>query len=484
MRRSDYYSIAKYMLKKMKRLERRGIRMDSKDSRFDASARLAYGIAKGMGIDTEGMSPQEVWEAIRKEGGVGKTAKNGLGNGAKAERKTITAKGYSHAETQKFLKSARVASKSHYDKATERANDEKNTSLWTYTSHGQDHVNQVIEETNDAANVLEKISSSADLPIGKVDRKLLLVTAQFHDTGMDGGDKEYENGDKLRKDHAMNSAMHILEQSKQFEKMGVNPSKAALLALAHTKSMSGVNDLANPADWETALEKIEKNVGEYNERNPDKKISFNRNDVFENGKPTKKNIAEMATATAALRLGDANREANIPLKSQTGGEYKIDKMPPRDCNSKEEEIAKSEISITDKDGKHILSNDDPKMSKVRGHAFSKGVVLGERNMVKVDADYRKSDKTLREVVSLRHGNDVPFSTAEALAERLGELNTINGVPRGLKIKMNGVKNFDDMTPQSKKAYSDLWSKTIERMGGINDIVLEFDDGSRYRFKKG
>lgn len=475
--------IARYMLRRSSRLARRGVRMDSADSRFDASARLAYGIAKGMGIDTEGMSPQEVWEAIRKEGGIGKTAKNTVGNSATASRKTVTAKGYTHAETKKFIGSAKKLSKSNYDTATKVANEEKNSSLWTYTSHGQDHVNQVIEKTNQAADVLDRIPSSYALPTTKVDRKLLLVTAQFHDTGMDGGDKNYDNGDKLRREHAANSAIHVLEKSKDLEKMGVNPSKAALLAFAHTKSMSGVRDLASPDDWELALEKMENNVKEYNEAHPDKKINFNRNDVFEGGKPTKDNIAEMATGTAALRLGDANREADIPLRSQTGGEYKIEKMPPRGCKSKAEEIANSTISITDKDGRHELKEDDPKISKVAGFAFSKGVVLGERNMVKVDTDFRQSDSTLREVVTLRNGNDVPYSTAEALAERLGELNTINGVPRGMKLKMKGVTNWEALNDQAKKAYSELWDNTVSKMEGINDIVLEFDDGTRKRFKR-
>lgn len=32
-----------------------------------ADNRLAYGIAKGLGIDTTDMSPKEVWEAIAKK---------------------------------------------------------------------------------------------------------------------------------------------------------------------------------------------------------------------------------------------------------------------------------------------------------------------------------------------------------------------------------------------------------------------------------
>lgn len=35
-----------------------------------ADSRIAYGIAKGLGIDTDGKSPKEVWEAIAKKQGV------------------------------------------------------------------------------------------------------------------------------------------------------------------------------------------------------------------------------------------------------------------------------------------------------------------------------------------------------------------------------------------------------------------------------
>ena len=38
-------------------------RADRLQERFDANPRLAYGIAKSLGIKTEGMEPKEVWEA-------------------------------------------------------------------------------------------------------------------------------------------------------------------------------------------------------------------------------------------------------------------------------------------------------------------------------------------------------------------------------------------------------------------------------------
>jgi len=56
---NHYDSVEAYKERRQKRLL----------ERMDANPRVAYGIAKGMGIDTTGMSPGEVYEAIAKGGG-------------------------------------------------------------------------------------------------------------------------------------------------------------------------------------------------------------------------------------------------------------------------------------------------------------------------------------------------------------------------------------------------------------------------------
>lgn len=75
-------SVVEYKKRRKKRLDAKG-GLESHDSvkdyrerrenrlleRMDANPRVAYGIAKGMGIDTTGMSPKEVYEAIEKNGG-------------------------------------------------------------------------------------------------------------------------------------------------------------------------------------------------------------------------------------------------------------------------------------------------------------------------------------------------------------------------------------------------------------------------------
>lgn len=484
--------------------------------RFDASARLAYGIAKSMGIKTEGMEPKEVWAAIKKKDpGAAEAAAKGYGNrspkgsltGKSGERSKQTSrakyqgnwtppkvKGMDAASVNQTLSECSKAGGQHYSKGTKVANEKP--SLRTFTTHGMDHIQQVVEKTNQAADVIEQLKGNHRFQGAKMDRKLMLVSAWFHDTGMDGGNMDWseDNGDGIRGNHGMNSAMHILEHSKELEKMGVNPSQAAFIAFAHTKSKSGVNDLMNPGDWKVGLDKIEGAVNDYNKRNPNNKIKFDRKAVF-GGEPDAENIRHMASQVAAVRLGDANREANIPLRSQSGGKYDIDSMAtPDQCGSWRDEVNNSKISIKDENGVHDLNDDKDGFIGELGQEsrdFSKKVVLGERNMVKVDTVMDNGSLALS--VSLRGGNDVPHCTVEALLERCGELNTINGIPRSMQIKMSGVKSAKDLHHNALLAYRDMWSKITDmtpdkktgqpKYGGIDSVTFVFEDGSTKQFHR-
>lgn len=500
------YSIEKYRARRSKRLgekpekdavsEYRNRRSGRLEKRFDAGIGWVFGALKGEGVDTTGMSVDEAFEAWnklnagngRKKGEESKGGKKASNNPPKAPKVT----GMDARSVRKTLSQCHSIGGANYSKATDVAKERP--VLRTFTTHGMDHVEQVLEKTSQAADVIEKLNGPR-FKGTKMDRKLMLVSAYFHDTGMDGGDADWgdDDGGGIRGSHGMNSAMHVLEHASEIEKMGVNPNQAAFVAFAHTKSKSGINDLMNPGDWAEGLNRIEKAVSEYNERNPGKKIQFDRDSVF-GGEPTEDNISHMACQVAALRLGDANREANIPLRSQTGGEYNIDKLPdPQKCNSRDDEVALSKISIKNDTGVHDLDDgDDEELGVLPGWSrnISKYTVLGERNMVKVDAVYSDEHGTLQEDVALRNGNDVPWSTTEALLERCGELNTINGIPRAIKVKMTGLNSVGDMTPQAKKAYMDMWrrvendvdKKTGRRKyEGISAVILEFDDGSTEAF---
>lgn len=54
-----------------------------------ADNRIAYGLAKKYGIDTAGMSPQEVWEALKEKGVTKESAEREYNQGVAAEREKL-----------------------------------------------------------------------------------------------------------------------------------------------------------------------------------------------------------------------------------------------------------------------------------------------------------------------------------------------------------------------------------------------------------
>lgn len=466
--------------------KRRQRRLDARN--FDSNISKLYGIAIGMGINGAAeMSPPELVKALRGEGVNIQNALRSGGNkkgsmkpdsrGYVGGWKPPKVNGMSHGEVNKTLSTCNHIGQGHYGKANKVANADNRPFLWTFTTHGRDHVQQVIDKTNQAADEIEKMPNDSIFGGVKLDRKLMLVSAWFHDTGMDGDDIDWGNddGDGIRSAHGTQSAIHILEHAKEIEKLGVDPNKAAFIAFAHTKSKSGINDLKNPEDWKKGLDTLEAAAKEAG-------IKFDRKVVFDGEEPNGDNIHHMMAQVAALRLGDANREAKgNELLSQSGGKYNIDRMPDKEkCTSWEDEVANSEISITDKDGRYVLSDDDPKMSKVKGWRHSARVVLGERNMDVVDSRYNERHQCLQEDISLVDGNAVPWSTTEALLERVGELNTINGVPKEIVVYMNGVRSPADLTENASKAYREMWQtmkRKRDKYGRVDAFVLVFGDGN-------
>lgn len=507
-------AIDKYYARRQKRLDARyGKKTDSVSDyrerrdrriqeRFDANIRRLYGVAIGMDIPgAEEMEPAELVKALRDRGVNAKgVLRNGAGRykgGAEVEGKKRgyvdgwtppSVSGMKRGEVHKLLSGCNKIGRKYYDNGTEVAKMESKPHLWTYTSHGMDHIQQVIDKSNQAADMIEKMPENGVFRGAKIDRSTLLAASWFHDTGMDGGNMDWsgDDGNNLRKAHGLNSAVHVLENADAIRELGVDPNKVAMVVYAHTKSMSGIEDLSSPEQWKIGLANLQKAVEEHNKGNG-KKVSFDRSAVF-GGEPDDNNIHQMMASVAAIRLGDANREASGPLRSQSGGEYKIEKKPEiGKYGSAKEEAANSVISITEDGKRHELSFEDEKMKNNPGHPYSKMVVLGERNLAKINTGFSKRHQTLQEEVELANGNEVPWSTVEALLERCGELNTINGIPRAIKIKMSGVNSWEEMDAQAKNAYKDMWKRVQKeadkktgklKYAGVKNIVLEFEDGSR------
>ena len=468
--------------------KRRQNRIDQR--RFDSNIKRLYGIAIGMGISGAAeMSPPELIKALKGEGvDIQKAIRDG-GNrrgsmkpnssGYVGGWKPPKVSGMDRGEVNKVLSTCNHIGQGYYGKAQKVANADDKPFLWTFTTHGRDHVQQVIDKTNQAADAIDKMPEDSVFRGAKVDRKTMLVSAWFHDTGMDGDNRDWsrDDGTGVRDAHGTESALHILEHANEIKKLGVDPNKAAMIAFSHTKSKSGVLDLSKPEDWHTGLMKL-KAAAEM------RGIEFDADSVF-GGKPNEDNIREMAAQVAALRLGDANREAKgNDLLSQSGGKYEVKTWPESKDKSTwgswENEVKGSDIRISDKSGDHILSDDDPKMSQTNWRMSAK-VVLGERNMDKVDARYNEKHGYLQEDISLVNGNRVPYSTAEALLERVGELNTINKVPTAIVVYMNGVRGLGDLNENAKKAYDSMWetmNRKREKYGRVEAMVLVFDGGAK------
>ena len=72
-----------------------------------------------------------------------------------------------------------------------------------------------------------------------------------------------------------------------------------------------------------------------------------------------------------------------------------------------------------------------------------------------------------------------------MKERLGELATINGAPRKMKITMSGVDSVRGMSAHAIKAYRKMIKdirtekdkKGNLKYEGIDSVIFEFDDGS-------
>ena len=58
-------TVLRFQVRKLKRLL---YRMDSMSANFDVNPKVAYAIAKSLGIDVSGKKPREVWELIKQKG--------------------------------------------------------------------------------------------------------------------------------------------------------------------------------------------------------------------------------------------------------------------------------------------------------------------------------------------------------------------------------------------------------------------------------
>ena len=355
------------------------------------------------------------------------------------------------------LDAAKNLSAKYYANAKEVA---KNfVELRTYSDHGTHHAELVAEKSLEAADALDA-ANFGNPWYSSIDRRELEVAAFMHDTGMDGGRfKTYTDGNALRKDHSLNSAIHVLENRAAIEATGVNVDAVALACMGHSKSCSGVRDLTSWEQWTDCFNRIDEAVELYNQKFPDAKIFFDKTtwtdgSTFQSGSKkiynfNRENLAQSAALVAALRIGDANREAAQFPFTQTGDTIEVDfnsyVTPAKDWRA---EISKAKIFIVDENGKKtsLLTQG------VDANGFGRMYMAGEGNL-SMSCEFNPKTRNVREVFKIFHGKSFPLSTQECIEERLGELDTMKKFPVEAHIKILG-----DYSKVDKKKISRAYEK--------------------------
>lgn len=322
--------------------------------------------------------------------------------------------------------------------------------LRTYSDHGTNHASLVAVKSLEAADAINA-ANFGNPWYSSIDKRELEIAAYMHDTGMDGGDfKDYPDGNALRKDHSLNSAIHVLENRAVIAAMGVNVDAVALNCMGHSKSCSGVRDLTSWEQWTDCFNRIDAAVALYNQKFPAAQIYFDKSTWTTGEKyqrPSEKNpkqlvevyefnreaLARSAALIAALRIGDANREAAQYPYTQTGMKIEVDfdSYVPA-AKTWCDEIAKAKIFMVDEDGKRTSLLEQG----VDTAGFGRMYMSGEGNL-SMSCTFNDKTKNVREVLKVLNGKSFPLSTQECIEERLGELDTMKKFPVEAHIQIVG-----------------------------------------------
>lgn len=361
--------------------------------------------------------------------------------------------------------------------------------LESYKEHNDienGHIEKVRIKSLEAADALEthfKQNNCNEIYSPNIDRRTVEVMSIYHDTGMDGNIKaeDYEaekeayisneqirkkyifdtvskkekeaakNGEPFnraveiananekferegfenhfRPNHSLESAIHALRDRESINKLEVNADEVALGCLVHSKSNSGLRNIASEDDWRVAVGRLQDRVDEYNQGHPDEQIHFDSSFLIkEDGSFKQDKLAEMRSEAIVLRIGDANGHDTNSRTSQTGKsiEFSLEEKPvsdelPSDFESKYEkgeyedfflEVQAADVKV---DGTELNNVNDPK-------GFSRMFAVGEGNFQSLSCQIDESG-AIKQNFELCDGNAFPLSTQYCIEERLGEYQT-------------------------------------------------------------
>lgn len=383
------------------------------------------------------------------------------------------------------------------------------------------HIEKVRVKSIEAADVMETHFRQNDydgLFSPNIDRRSIEVMSLYHDTGMDGNIRaedyevereaylsneeirerylaealikkeksktfdrvaEEEKANKkfdekgfeshFRSDHSLESAIHVLRDRESVAKYGVNVDKVALGSFVHSKSNSGLENLASEDEWRLAIGRMHDRVDEFNKAHPDEQIYFdssfllNKDDSFK-----QEELAQMRSEAIVLRIGDANGHDTNSRISQNGKviEFNLEKKEaredlPGDFKSKltktEYEDYFLEVQSADvKVGGVELNNANDKKGVSRMFA------VGEGNFKSLSCDVDASGN-IRQNFELCDGNAFPISTQKCIVERLGEYKTAKPMTYTAVVKLG-----DKCSDEVYKSYLEF----AGRLEGYDNIKLE------------
>ena len=240
----------------------------------------------------------------------------------------------------------------------------------------------------------------------------------------------------------------------------------ALDCMGHSKSCSGVRDLTSHEQWTNCFNRIDEAVELYNQKYPAAQIYFDKS-IWTTGetykKPSEKNskqlvdvykfnretLARSASTIAALRLGDANREAARFPYTQGGEAIWVDfdsYISP--AKNWQEEIKQAKIFITDVDTGVRTSL----LSGIDKSGYGRMYMSGEGNL-SMSCAFDSKTNSVREVFKILHGKSFPLSTQNCIEERLEELDTMKKFPVEAHVQIVG-----DYSKNDKKKISRMYSR--------------------------
>ena len=390
--------------------------------------------------------------------------------------------------------------------------------LESYKEHNDienGHIEKVRLKSLEAADTLEAHFSQNDydgLYSPNIDRRTVEVMSIYHDTGMDGNinaedyeaereayisneqirekyvsdtvakkekeaakngepfdraDAEAKANEKFEKEgfenhfrpnHSLESAIHALRDRESISNLNVNADEVALGCLVHSKSNSGLRNIASEDDWRTAVGRLQERVNEYNESHPDEQIHFDSSFlVNEDGSFNQDKLAEMRSEAIVLRIGDANGHDTNSRTSQTGksivfnleqkvvsDELPIDfesKFEKGECDEFFLEVQSADVTV---DGTELNNTNDPK-------GISRMFAVGEGNFQSLNCEIDENG-TIKQNFELCDGNAFPLSTQHCIEERLGEYKTAHPMKYTPVVKLGS--NCSDEVYKSYLAFAD------------------------------